>query len=78
VNSVVKASVVLHNFITTQEGPFCEGAQNYTIDQSSHHTLNEEDDEWQRLSRARHLLNQLADYFLMPAGEISSQWSYMN
>jgi hypothetical protein len=40
VNSVVKASVVLHNFIRTQEGSFGEGTQNYTINQSSHHILN--------------------------------------
>jgi hypothetical protein len=78
VNSIVKASVALHNFIRTWEGLFCEGAQNYTINQSIHHIFNEDDDGWQRLSRAQHLLNQLADYFLTPAGAISFQRSYIN
>jgi hypothetical protein len=57
---------------------FCEGGENYAVHQSSHHILNEDDDGRQRLSRAQHLRNQLADYFLMPAGAISSQWSYIN
>jgi hypothetical protein len=30
------------------------------------------------LSRAQRLRNQLADYFLTPAGAIPSQWSYIN
>jgi hypothetical protein len=32
-NSIIKASVVLHNFIRTWEGPFCEGAENYAMNQ---------------------------------------------
>jgi hypothetical protein len=77
VNSIVKASVVLHNFIRTQEGMFC-GGEKFTVNQSSHHILNEEDDGRQRLLRAQLLRNQLADYFLTPAGAISSQWSYVS
>jgi hypothetical protein len=75
VNSVIKASVV-HNFIRTQKGLFCEGGENFAVNKSSHHIVNEEDDGSQRLSRARLLLNRLADYFLTSAGAISSQWSY--
>jgi hypothetical protein len=45
VNSVIKASVVLHNFIRTREGLFCEGAKNYSANQSSHHILNNDDDD---------------------------------
>jgi hypothetical protein len=78
VNSIVKASVVLHNFIRTWEGLFCEECENYAVNQSSHHILNEDDDGRQRLSRAQHLRNQWADYFKLPAGAISSQWSYIN
>jgi hypothetical protein len=37
VNSVIKASVVLYNFIRTREGLFCEGAENYALNQSGHH-----------------------------------------
>jgi hypothetical protein len=33
VNSIIKASVVLHNFIRAWEGLFCEGAENYTVNQ---------------------------------------------
>jgi hypothetical protein len=76
VNSIVKASV-LPNLIRTHKGLFCEGAENYAVNQSSHHILND-DDGRQRLSRAQNLLNQLAEYFLMPAGAASSQWSYIN
>jgi hypothetical protein len=77
VNSIIKASVVLHNFIRTREGLFCEGGENFAVNQSSHHILNE-DDGRQRLSRAQLLRNRLADYFLTPAGAISSQWSYVS
>jgi hypothetical protein len=42
VNSVFKASVVLHNFIRTQEGLFCKGPDNYAGNQSSHHILNDD------------------------------------
>jgi hypothetical protein len=77
VKSIIKASVVLYNFVTTWEGLFCEGTQKYAANQSSHHILNEEDDDAddrkQRLSRAQRLRNQLADYFLKPAGAIPSQ-----
>jgi hypothetical protein len=34
---IIKASVALHSFITTQEGLFCEGAETYAVNQSSHH-----------------------------------------
>jgi hypothetical protein len=78
VNSVVKASVVLHNFIRTREGLFCEGGENFAVSQSSYHILNEEDDGRQRLSRAQLLRNRLADYFLTSEGAISSQWSYVS
>jgi hypothetical protein len=79
VNPVIKVSIFLHSFITTWEGLFCEGAEKYAVNQSSHHILNDEyDDGKQRLSRAQRLRNQLADYFLMPAGAIPSQWSYLN
>jgi hypothetical protein len=54
---------------------FCEGAENYAVNQSSH-ILNDDDDGRQRLARAQRLRNQLADYFLTPAGAIPSQWSY--
>jgi hypothetical protein len=77
VNSIVKASVVLHNFIRTRKGLFCEEGENFAVNQSSHHILNEDDDGRQRLSRAQLLRNRLADYFLTPAGAISSQWSYV-
>jgi hypothetical protein len=60
---------VLHNFIRTREGLFCEGAENYAVHQSNH-ILN--DDGRQRLSRAQRLRNQLDDYFLTPAGAILS------
>jgi hypothetical protein len=64
-NSIIKASVVLQNFIRTREGLFCEGVENFAVNQSSHHILNEDDDDGrQRLSRAQRLRNQLADYFL--------------
>jgi hypothetical protein len=75
VNSIIKASVVLHNFIRTREGLFFEGRANFAVNQSSHHILNEEYDGRQRLSRAQLLQHRLADYFLTPAGAISSQWS---
>lgn len=81
VNSVIKASVVLHNLIIIREGIFCEGAENYALNQSSHHVLNyddNDDDGRQRLLTGQHLRNQLADYFLTRAGEIPSQWSYNN
>jgi hypothetical protein len=51
VNSVGKAYVILHNFIRIQKGLFCED-ENYAVNQSSHHILNEDDDGRQRLSRA--------------------------
>jgi hypothetical protein len=82
VNSIIKASVVLHNFIRTRELLFCEDAENYAVNQPSHHILNYDDDDdydgRQRLSTAQCLRNQLADYFLKPAGAIPSQWSYFN
>jgi hypothetical protein len=79
VNSIIRAYVVLQNFLRTWEGLFCEGAENHAVNQSSHHILNEDDDdERQSLSRAQRLRNQLADYFLMPAGAIPPQWSYIN
>jgi hypothetical protein len=37
VNSVIKASVVLHNFIRIQGGLFSQGAENYAVNQSSYH-----------------------------------------
>jgi hypothetical protein len=46
------------------------------MNQSSYHVLKE-DDGWQRLAAAQHLLNQLADYFLMLTGALSSQCSYI-
>jgi hypothetical protein len=49
---IIKAHVVLNNFIRTREGLFCEGAENYAVNQSSHHILNDDDDGRQRLSRA--------------------------
>jgi hypothetical protein len=49
VNSIVKASVVLRNFIRTQEGLFCEGCENYAVNQSNHHILKDDDDGRQRL-----------------------------
>jgi hypothetical protein len=77
VNSVVKASVVLYSFIRTREGLFCEGGENFAVNQSSHHILNE-DNGRQRLSRAQLLRNRLADYLSTPAEAISSQWSYVS
>jgi hypothetical protein len=77
VNSVIKASVVLHNFIRTQQGLFGKESENYAVNQSSHHILNN-DDGRQILSRAQHQRNQLADYFLTLAGAIPSQWSDLN
>jgi hypothetical protein len=59
VNSVIRASVVCHNFIRIREGLFCEGAENYAVNQSSH-ILND-DDGRQRLSRAQSLRNHLAE-----------------
>jgi hypothetical protein len=50
---------------------FCERAENYAVNQSSH-ILNDNDDGRQRLSRAQRLRNQLADYILAPAGAIPS------
>jgi hypothetical protein len=44
VNSIIKASVVLHNYIRTWDGLFCEGAKNYAVNQPSHHILNEDND----------------------------------
>jgi hypothetical protein len=70
---IIKASVVLHNFVRNREWLFCEGAENYAVNLSSHHILNYDDDGRQRLSRAQRLRNQLADYFLTPAGAIPSQ-----
>jgi hypothetical protein len=63
-----------------QKGLFCEGAENYAVNQSSLHILNDDDDDAgrQRLSRAQRLGNQLADYFLTPAGAIPCLWSYIN
>jgi hypothetical protein len=79
VKSVIKSSIVLHNFIRTQEGLFCEGAENYAVNQSCHHILNDDDDAGrQRLSRAQRLRNQLADYFLTSAEAIPSQWNCIN
>jgi hypothetical protein len=78
VNSVIKASVVLHTFISTREGLFCEEAENYAVNQSSHHILSDDDGGRQRLTRAQRLQNQLANYFLTLAGAIPSQWSYRN
>jgi hypothetical protein len=82
VNSAIKASLVLHNFITTWEGLFCEEAEKYAVNQSSHHILNEDgdddDDGRQILSRVHRLRNQLADYFLTPAKAIPSHWSCLN
>jgi hypothetical protein len=72
VNSVIKASVILHNIIRTWEGLFCEGAENYAANQSCHHILND-DAGRQRLSRVQRPRYQLADYFLTPAGAIPSQ-----
>jgi hypothetical protein len=73
---IIKASIVLHNFIRTREGQFCEGAENYAVNQLSHHTLNDDEDGRQRLSRAQLLRNQLADYFFTSAREIPSQCLY--
>jgi hypothetical protein len=75
VNSIIKASVISNDLIRTWEGLFCEEAENYRVNQSGHHILDEDDDERQRLLRAQYLLNQLPHYFLMPTGVISSQWS---
>jgi hypothetical protein len=87
VNSIIKASVALQNFIRTWEGLFCEGAENHAANQSSHHILNydgggggddddDNADDRQRLSRAQLLQNQLVDYFLTPAGAILSAELY--
>jgi hypothetical protein len=54
-----------------------EGAENYAVNQSSQHILKDDDDGRQRLSRVQRLRNQLADYFLTPAGSMPSQWSYV-
>jgi hypothetical protein len=82
VNPVIKASVVLHNVIRTRGGRFCEGAENYAINQLSHHISKDDDDDdnddgRQRLSRALRLRKQLADYFLTPPEAIPTQWSYI-
>jgi hypothetical protein len=37
-NSIIEASLVLHNFIRTQEWLLCEGAKNYAVNQSSYFT----------------------------------------
>jgi hypothetical protein len=65
-------------FIRFREGLFCEGAENYAVNQSSDHVLNDDDDGRQRLSRAQPMRNQLFDYFVTPAGAILFQWSYIN
>jgi hypothetical protein len=72
VNSVIKASVVLQHFIRIREGLFCEGAENYAVNQSSYFNDDDDDGMQQRLQ------NQLADYFLTPVGAIPSQWSYIH
>jgi hypothetical protein len=72
VNSVIKTSVVLHSFIRTWEGLFCKSAENYAGNQSSHILNHDDDPGRQRLLRSQRLRNQLADYFLTPAGEILS------
>jgi hypothetical protein len=59
-NSIIKATVVLCNFIIPREGLFFEGAGNYAVN----HILNEDDGGRQRLSRPQRLRNQLTDYFL--------------
>jgi hypothetical protein len=56
VNSLIRASVVLHNFIRTREGLFCEEAENYVVNQSSHilnDDVDDDNDGRQRLSRAQ-------------------------
>jgi hypothetical protein len=44
VNSVIKTYVVPHNFIRTHEGLFCEGAENYAVNEPRH-ILNDDDDD---------------------------------
>jgi hypothetical protein len=75
---IVKASVVLHNFIRTREGLFFEGAENYAVNESNRLILNGVDNGRQRLLRAQLLRNQLADYLLTQAEAVSSQWSSIN
>jgi hypothetical protein len=78
VNLLIKTSVVLHNFIRSRERLFCEGAEMCAVNKSSHLTLNYYYYGRQKLLRAQHLRNQLADYFLKPADAVSSKWSYFN
>jgi hypothetical protein len=40
-NAIVTASVVL-NILLDHEGFFCEGCENYAVNQSSHHNLNDD------------------------------------
>lgn len=78
VNSIIKPSALLHKFIRTWERLFYEGTKKYAVNQLSHHILNKENDDGrQRLLRAQHPRNRLADNSLM-AGVIPSQWSYIN
>jgi hypothetical protein len=64
--------------LRTREGLFCEEAENYAVNQSNHHILNDDDGGRQRLMRAQGLRNQLADYFWTPAGAIPSQLNYIH
>jgi hypothetical protein len=58
---------------------FCERAENSAVNQSGHHILNDDvDGGKQRWTRKQRLQNQLADYFLTPAGAVPSQCSYIN
>jgi hypothetical protein len=57
-----------------REGLFCEGAENYAVNRSSHHILNDDYDGRQRLSRAQRLRNQLADYSLLTPAASSSHF----
>jgi hypothetical protein len=50
--SIIKISVVLHNFNRPREGLFCEGAENYAVDKKNHHISNDDDDGKQRLTGA--------------------------
>jgi hypothetical protein len=63
VNSIVKSSVVLHNFIRIWEGLLYETGERSAVNQSDTRILNQKDGRWQRLSRTQLLKTRLADYF---------------
>jgi hypothetical protein len=70
VNSITKTYAVLHNIIRIQEELFCQETENYAVNKSSYHILNDDDDGRKRLSRPQRLRIQTADYSLTPTGAI--------